>query len=119
MDIAEVREYCLSLPLTTEDMPFGEDILTLRIHGKIFAMLNLADPSRVSLKCQPEYAEELRERYAAIRPAWHMNKRHWNDVGLGDLLPTTLIQSLIRHSYNCVTRGLPAKVRDTVPLLDE
>lgn len=120
MDISEVREYCLSLPFTTEDMPFGDDIVTLRVGGKIFAMLNLMDTSRVSLKCAPDYAEELRERYDNIRPAWHMNKRHWNDVGLGaDAVPTPLLRSLIRHSYNCVVRGLPRAVRDTVSPLPE
>lgn len=120
MEISEVREYCLSLPFATEDMPFGDDIVTLRVGGKIFAMLNLRDTSRVSLKCAPDYAEELRERYTAIRPAWHMNKRHWNDVGLGaDAVPTLLLHRLIRHSYNCVVRGLPRAFRDTVPPLSE
>lgn len=119
MNISEVREYCLSLPFATEDMPFGDDIVTLRVGGKIFAMLNLMDTSRVSLKCAPDYAEELRERYTAIRPAWHMNKRHWNDVGLGGAVPSSLVSSLIRHSYNCVVRGLPRALRDTIPLLSE
>ncbi len=117
MDISEVREYCLSLPFTTEDMPFGDEIVTLRVGGKIFAMLSLTDTSRVSLKCAPYYAEELRERYTVIRPAWHMNKRHWNDVGL--TVPKHLLHRLIRHSYNCVVRGLPRAVRDTITPLSE
>ena len=87
MDILEVHEYCLSLPFATEDMPFGDDVVTLRVGGKIFAMLNLVDTTRVSLKCDPDYAEKLREHYEAIRPAWHMNKRHWNDVGLAAAVP--------------------------------
>ena len=61
MDILEVHEYCLSLPFATEDMPFGDDVVTLRVGGKIFAMLNLVDTTRVSLKCDPDYAEKLRE----------------------------------------------------------
>ena len=101
MDILEVHEYCLSLPFATEDMPFGDDT------------------TRVSLKCDPDYAEKLREHYEAIRPAWHMNKRHWNDVGLAAAVPSPLLRSLIRHSYNCVVRGLPRAIRDTVPPLSE
>ena len=119
MDILEVHEYCLSLPFATEDMPFGDDVVTLRVGGKIFAMLNLVDTTRVSLKCDPDYAEKLREHYEAIRPAWHMNKRHWNDVGLAAAVPSPLLRSLIRHSYNCVARGLPRAIRDTVPPLSE
>ena len=119
MDILEVHEYCLSLPFATEDMPFGDDVVTLRVGGKIFAMLNLVDTTRVSLKCDPDYAEKLREHYEAIRPAWHMNKRHCNDVGLAAAVPSPLLRSLIRHSYNCVVRGLPRAIRDTVPPLSE
>lgn len=119
MDISEIREYCLSLPFTTEDMPFDDDVVTLRVGGKIFVMLSLSDTSRVSMKCAPDYAEDLRERYEAIRPAWHMNKRHWNDVGLDADVPSSLLRHLLRHSYNCVVRGLPRALRDTIPLLSE
>lgn len=120
MDISVIREYCLSLPLATEDMPFGDEVVTLRVCGRIFAMLNLTDTSHVSLKCEPQYAEELRERYpSAICPAWHMNKRHWNDVRPDYGLPSSLVYRLIRHSYNRVIAGLPRSMRDKLSFLPE
>ena len=78
MDIESAREYCLALPQTTEDFPFDETTLVFRIGGKIFAMMDLENTEWFVLKCQPEYAIELRERHPEIVPAWHMNKKHWN-----------------------------------------
>ena len=81
MNIEDVREYCLSLPNTTEDMPFGDDILCLRVDGRIFALLWLGWPdTHIALKCNPDIATALREQYRAVRPAYHMNKRCWNDL---------------------------------------
>lgn len=76
MNIEDVREYCLSLPNTTEDMPFGDDILCLRVDGRIFALLWLGWPdTHIALKCNPDTAVALREQYRAVKPAYHMNRR--------------------------------------------
>ena len=82
MNVETVRDYCLSLPEVTEDFPFDETTLVFRIRGKIFAMIDLENTQWFVLKCEPELAIELRERYAEIAPAWHMNKRHWNQINL-------------------------------------
>ena len=78
MNIEEIREYCLSLPMSTEDMPFDDEHLVLRVCGKIFACIALDRPDYFVLKCDPDYAIELRDSYSEIEPAWHWNKRHWN-----------------------------------------
>ncbi|MBR3897599.1 MAG: MmcQ/YjbR family DNA-binding protein [Bacteroidaceae bacterium] len=111
MDIESAREYCLSLPQTTEDFPFDETTLVFRIGGKIFAMMDLENTEWFVLKCQPEYAIELRERHPEIVPAWHMNKKHWNQLNLFGNLPDNLVQSLIRHSYNEVVKKMPRKLK--------
>ena len=67
MNIEEVRDYCLSLPHTTEDFPFDETTLAFRIEGKIFAMIDLENTQWFVLKCEPEYAIELREKYPEIQ----------------------------------------------------
>lgn len=80
MDIETAREYSLSKKATTEDLPFGEDVLVIRVMGKMFLCINLNTPDRITMKCEPEYALELRERYNAIEGAWHFNKKYWNQV---------------------------------------
>ena len=82
MNVESIREYCLSLPGVTEDFPFDESALAFRIYGKIFAMIDLDDTKWFVLKCEPERALQLREEHAEISAAWHMNKKHWNQIDL-------------------------------------
>lgn len=119
MNIETVRDYCLSLPYTTEDFPFDETTLVFRIQGKIFAMIDLENTTWFVLKCRPDLALELREQHLDITGAFHMNKTHWNQLNLYGKLSDALIRTLIRHSYNEVVKKMPKKVRETLPVLDE
>lgn len=106
MDLADVRDYCLAQPEATEDQPFGPDVLVFKVAGKMFALLSLdAIPPRVNLKVEPERGVELRERYEAVEPGRHMNKRHWVTVTLGGV-PNGLLRELIDDSYRLVVAGL-------------
>ena len=109
MNVESLREYCLSLPLATEDFPFDETTLVFRVVGKIFAMLDLERPDVVSLKCNPDYALQLREEHPEISGAWHMNKKYWNQVNLSGHLEDELVQGLVRHSYAEVVKKLTRK----------
>ncbi len=81
MDLAQFREYCLSKPRATEETPFGPDTLVFKVGGKIFAIAPLDEvPARANLKCDPDLALELRDRYEQVRPGYHMNKKHWNTI---------------------------------------
>ena len=113
MNLEELRDYCLSLPHVTEDMPFGEDILVFRICNCIFVLTSLESvPLRVSLKCDPERAIELREQYPdKIIAGYHLNKTHWNTVLL-ESLPPALIKEMIQHSYDQVLAKVPKKERE-------
>ena len=103
MHIEDFRTYCLKKPGVDEAFPFGEDTLVLRVKGKIFAITGLdQEDFRVNLKCDPQYAIELRDRYTQIIPGWHMNKKHWNTVYFEEGLPDDLLRSLIDHSYDLV-----------------
>ncbi len=115
MDILTVREYCLTLPYATEDSAFGEDILLFRICGKIFACLSLDGNNLLSLKCNPDYAIELREQYSEIEPAWHWNKKYWNQLCISGSLPKDFILGLIRHSYREAAAKLTGKQRAEFP----
>ena len=111
MNVESLREYCLSLPLATEDFPFDETTLVFRVVGKIFAMLDLERPDVVSLKCNPDYALQLREEHPEISGAWHMNKKYWNQGNLSGHLEDELVQGLVRHSYAEVVKKLTRKER--------
>ena len=111
MNVESLREYCLSLPLATEDFPFDETTLVFRVVGKIFAMLDLERPDVVSLKCNPDYALQLREEHPEISGAWHMNKKYCNQVNLSGHLEDEFVQGLVRHSYAEVVKKLTRKER--------
>ncbi|ALC97335.1 MmcQ/YjbR family DNA-binding protein [Capnocytophaga sp. oral taxon 323] len=115
MNIETFRDFCLTLPYTTEDMPFGEDFLVFRIANRIFALINLNRvPMSVSLKCNPERAIELREQYPdKIIAGYHLNKKHWNTVLL-EGLPPALIKEMIQHSYDQVLAKVPKKEREAL-----
>ena len=105
MDIVTFREYCLSLPDVEESLPFDDDILVYKVAGRIFAMISLRAPDHFAVKCHPDRALLLRDRYAEITPAFHLNKRHWNDVSIVGELGDTSLKAEIRHSYFAVIRN--------------
>lgn len=119
MDIESIRDYCLSLPATTEDMAFGEDYLLLRVCGRIFACLGLARPDYFVLKADADYAADLRDSYADIEPAWHWNKKYWIQLRVSGSLSDDFVRSLIRHSYAQVVKKLPRRVRLEYPAITE
>ncbi len=113
MDIEKLRINCLKMKSATEDSPFGETTICFRVMNKIFAILPLdTESAQINLKCDPEYAIELRELYDDIQPGFHMNKAHWNTVYCENSLENSLIISLIQHSYDLIVASLPKKLRE-------
>jgi predicted DNA-binding protein (MmcQ/YjbR family) len=103
MDLAEFREYCLRKAGATEGTPFGPDVLVFKVSGKMFALATLEEvPATVNLKCDPDLALDLRDRYEQVRPGYHMNKKHWNSVEIEAGIPDREIQKMIDHSYKLV-----------------
>lgn len=103
MTIAEVLDIALSLPNVEETFPFGENVLVLKVKGKMFLAISLNSiPLQCNAKCDPERAISLREEYEDILPGYHMNKKHWNTILLTGYIPTKLIRELITHSYELV-----------------
>ena len=112
MDIEQLRDYCLSLPHSSEGMPFGDEHIVYKVVDRIFAIMapDGGEP-RLSLKCDPDRAEDLRAAYPAIIPGFHLNKKYWNTLLLDQHLPPKLLSSLIRHSWNEVSAKLTKRVR--------
>lgn len=112
MNTADLRAALLALPATSEDFPFGPETAVFRVAGKMFALIPLDEAAvKINLKCDPDRAVVLRDTWAAITPGYHMNKRHWNTVELGQDLPDEAIPELIQHSYELVVASLTRKAR--------
>jgi predicted DNA-binding protein (MmcQ/YjbR family) len=108
MDLAKFREYCLGKPRATEGTPFGPDVLVFKVGGKIFALTSLDEvPARANLKCDPDLALELRDRYEQVTPGYHMNKKHWNTVEIESGISEVELRKMIDHSYELVVKRLP------------
>jgi len=112
MTLEAFRAHCAKGSGFTEDLPFGPDVLVFRVAGKIFALMDVDTFVSVNLKCDPERAIDLRERYPGITPGYHMNKQHWNTVLTDGSVPAKLILELADHSYDLVRASLPKKLRD-------
>jgi predicted DNA-binding protein (MmcQ/YjbR family) len=109
---AALRKWCLARPGATEKFPFGEGVSVFKVAGKMFALSSLdSRPLKVSLKCEPELAHQLRRSYPAIDPGYHLNKRHWNTVTLDGSLPDELVHDMLEDSYDLVVAGLPRVTR--------
>ena len=118
MNIEQIRGYTLSLYGVTEDQPFGDDVLTFRLEGKIFACLWLGggehdmknSEPRIALKLSPDRNIELREQFSAVTPAWHWNKKHWSDVCY-EQMEDSQVEALIMESYQLIVSKLPKAIR--------
>jgi predicted DNA-binding protein (MmcQ/YjbR family) len=110
MNKEELREYCLSMNGASEYFPFDEVSLVFKIQKKMFAVLPLdAEDTCISMKCDPDRAIELREKYVAVKPAYHFNKKHWNTVyteNTENPIPDKLVKELIKHSYDLVVKKI-------------
>lgn len=105
MDLTAFRDYCLSLPFTEETTPFDETTLVYKVGGRMYAFADMVEFRRVALKCDPDEAILLRERYPdEVTPAYHTNKRLWNDIRTTGDLPERFIREQIRNSYLLVVR---------------
>ena len=110
MNARELRRWCLRQAGAVEDFPFGPEHSVFKVGGKMFALSTLArTPLEVSVKCEPELAVQLRAGYAAIRPGYHLNKRHWNTITLDGSIPDQLVRDLIEDSYDLVRDTLPKR----------
>ena len=112
MDIETVREYCLAKKEVEESFPFGETTLVFKVRGKIFLLMGLENPVlQFNVKCDPEQAIEWREKYPAVQPGYHMNKKLWNTVMVDGSIPARLLRQMIDDSYRLVVGSLPKKDR--------
>ncbi|MEP6602687.1 MAG: MmcQ/YjbR family DNA-binding protein [Spartobacteria bacterium] len=115
MDLADFREYCLGKPHVSEGTPFGDTVVVFKVGGKMFALASLDEvPATANLKCDPDLALELRDRFEQVRPGYHMNKKHWNTVELDSGISDAELRKMIDHSYDLVVNSLPKAARNKI-----
>jgi predicted DNA-binding protein (MmcQ/YjbR family) len=115
MTPAALRRRCLVRPGATEEFPFGEATSVFKVAGKMFALSALRiRPLRVSVKCEPELAEQLRASYPEVGPGYHLNKRHRNTITLDGGLPDAMVAAMIEDSYDLVVAALPRARREAL-----
>ncbi len=112
MNLVELQAKLMGMLGATEEMPFGPDVLVYKVGGKVFALVSWnATPLRVSLKCRPAHALELRAEFAGVLPGYHLNKQHWNTVLLDGSVPAHVVDAMIDESYGLVVKQLPKRTR--------
>lgn len=105
MDIEQLWQFCMSKPGAEETFPFGPDTLVFKVNGKIFFLAALdKQPLQFNVKCDPEKAIELREKYTAVLPGYHMNKKLWNTIIVDGSIPSGELQEFIEDSYRLVSK---------------
>jgi len=109
--LEDVHSYCLAKKGVEETFPFDEKTLVFKVGGKMFALCDVDAFQSINLKCDPERAIDLRERYAGVKPGWHMSKIHWNMVEVNQDVSDSLIFELIDHSYDLVFKSLTKKIQ--------
>lgn len=112
MNVETAREYCLAKKGSEESFPFDETNLVFKVMGKMFAMLPLDKPNMIVLKCDAEYAQKLREKYEAVEPAWHFNKKYWNQVYFESDVDDDMMCGLIDHALDEVVKKFTRKMKE-------
>ena len=118
--LQDLREYCGKKPAAVETFPFDEETLVFKVIGKMFALTNITwEEPAVNLKCDPDWSMILREHYTAVKPGYHMNKRHWNTVTLDGSIPEDEFWEMVDHSYRQVVKGLKKVDREKLVVIGE
>ncbi|MDA3929950.1 MAG: MmcQ/YjbR family DNA-binding protein [Prolixibacteraceae bacterium] len=112
MNTETIREYCIAKKGVTESFPFDNTTLVFKVMNKMFALLSLDEDLRVSLKCDPEKAIELRELYSFVIPGYHLNKKLWNTININTSVSDRLICEWIDHSYDLIVASLTKKLKE-------
>lgn len=115
MDYESARTYLLSMPEAVETFPFGPEVAVFKVRNKMFALLGIEQGvANMNLKCDPDHANALRDLFPAVRPGYHMNKKHWNTVDLDGSIHPSEIEAMIDDSFWLVVAGMKKADRDAL-----
>jgi predicted DNA-binding protein (MmcQ/YjbR family) len=100
MNQSTIEEYLSSLGDVTKEKPSGDNVILFKKDEKLVALLELTTPLKISLRCEPELAAVLREKYETVMPGQKLNHKHWNTIVLTGQIEWPEIQGFIRLSYD-------------------
>ena len=112
MNIETYRNYCIVKKGVSEEFPFDAETLVFKVMGKVFTITNIENFLSINVKCNPEFAIQLREQYVSVLPGYHMNKKHWNTILMDGAIPEDKVCKWIDHSYDLVVDKLPKKLKE-------
>lgn len=112
MNVESIRDYCLNKKEVTESLPFNDTALVMKVNGKMFAIIDLSEKLRISLKCDPEKVPYIIEKFESITTGYHLNKKHWITVYIDGSIEEDYINKWIDDSYRLIVRKMPLKDRD-------
>jgi len=110
MNTDSIRDICMKLPHVTEGIKWGND-LCFMIGGKMFCVVALIEPIKVSIKVTTEEFDEL-TILPGIVPAPYVAKHKWILIENTGIFNKIKWSFYIEQSYNLVKSKLPKKVRD-------
>lgn len=112
MNAEQLQAFCLAKKGVEECMPFGPDTLVYKVGGKLFLLVSLDSiPLQFNVKCDPDFAMDLREQHACVLPGYHMNKKHWNTILVDGTVSDKHLLHWVTDSYNLVYQSLPKKIK--------
>ncbi|MDD3342598.1 MAG: MmcQ/YjbR family DNA-binding protein [Sulfurospirillaceae bacterium] len=115
MTFRRLKEYCLDHLGAIKEYPFDETTAVYKVGNKIFALIDeTSNPPRINLKCDPYYAQELREMYDNVIAGYHMNKKHWNTIICHEGVDESLLFGWIDDSYELVFASLTKKMQSFI-----
>lgn len=117
MDKKHLQQYCGSKKGVSVEYPFGPDVTVYKVMGKMFALIPVGDDVSISLKCDPMWAQILRQTYTAIAPGYHLNKQHWNTITIDGSISDEEIYDMIDHSYEQVVKSLKKSDKEKLDAL--
>ena len=107
----QIEEFILSMPETWLDFPFGQSKSVYKAggqesgEGKIVAIIdNNSHPLRISLRCDPQLAENLRQKYETVLPGENLSKKDWNTIICSGQLSDDEIKDLANLSYQLASQ---------------
>lgn len=109
MNAEDIRIYCLRKAEVTESLPFNDTALVFKVNNKMFMIMDLESDLRISLKCDPNVAIELRERFKSVGPGYHLNKQLWNTINIDGSIDDRIIYQWIDDSYRLIIENMPRK----------
>lgn len=111
MNIEECREYCLSLPESSEKMPFqafcaAKSVLAFYVGGKIFCFFDIDTFDACTIKCNSDMIDELKARYMAVSTPYNMSRKYWISIRFNEDMPDRDIKYWTRKSYDIVSKNI-------------